>query len=212
MKRDFPVKEAARLYRQGKSTVAISQILGFSRSIVYSALKEHGIKFRSKSEARCFPIKKAIKLYNKYKLAYVVADKLGYHWATICRHLHKAGIEIIRGHPPKGGRYSRVGRRDYVYLYRPLHPYATKQGYIAEHRLFIEKHLGRYLMPWELVHHKNGIKDDNRIENLEVVSHTVNLAMYKMCQQCELRKEIRLLRWQIKELQQSLNYKLAPSE
>lgn len=54
----------------------------------------------------------------------------------------------------------------YKYIYSPQHPFKNKRNYVFEHRLVMEKHIGRYLKPKEVVHHINGIVNDNKIENL----------------------------------------------
>lgn len=68
----------------------------------------------------------------------------------------------------------RRTRKGYIYCKCPTYP--NKSKLVFEHRLVMEKHLGRYLSVEEDVHHINGIKTDNRIENLTVMNkkeHTV---------------------------------------
>jgi hypothetical protein len=71
----------------------------------------------------------------------------------------------LSGRPGKS-----VTGRGYINIYVPEHPNATSSGYVPEHRLVMEKRLGRSLDSQETVHHKNGIPDDNRLENLELWS------------------------------------------
>ena len=70
----------------------------------------------------------------------------------------------------KGGRI--INSQGYVMIHSPKHPDCNASGYVREHRLVMEKHLGRRLKFYELPHHINGIKTDNRIENLVLITRS----------------------------------------
>jgi hypothetical protein len=80
-----------------------------------------------------------------------------------------AGCRVERG--AANGRW-RGGRtrhkRGYVLVYAPGHLRAKSNPYVFEHILVVEELLGRYLAADETIHHRNGVRDDNRPENLEL--------------------------------------------
>src|SRR5262245_12081937 len=88
-----------------------------------------------------------------------------------------------------GGRWKDI--KGYVLVYATEHPSAHLR-YVKEHRLVMEKHLGRYLWPWEDVHHINRNKQDNRIENLQLISHAdhTKLESTKRWQNGQLRDKM----------------------
>jgi len=65
-----------------------------------------------------------------------------------------------------GGRATTTD--GYVRILKPNHPNANARRYVLEHIYIMSEHIGRPLEKGETVHHKNGIKTDNRIENLEL--------------------------------------------
>lgn len=69
----------------------------------------------------------------------------------------------------KGGK--RINTQGYVDIFCPDHPFTDCHNYYPEHRLVMEKYLGRFLYPSEKVHHINKNITDNRIENLELFAN-----------------------------------------
>ncbi len=64
----------------------------------------------------------------------------------------------------KGGEFK--DNEGYIRVYRPEHPNAQSRGYVPKHRLVMEEHLGRKLKEEEVVHHIDGDKENNDIDNL----------------------------------------------
>lgn len=96
------------------------------------------------------------------------------------RYIHGHANTFQKGvQNPKWNGGKTITSNGYIMLWKPDHPDRDSRGYIKEHRLIMEKHLGRRLKHSELVHHINGIKTDNRIENLEIMTMALHMQHHK---------------------------------
>ena len=90
-----------------------------------------------------------------------------------------------------------ISKGEYNYAIVPEHPKAIAHGYVLEHRIIMENHLGRLLLENEVVHHINGNKKDNNVDNLRVMDKKEHARLHGLkkgrkfvdlvCPQCKKR-------------------------
>jgi hypothetical protein len=73
-----------------------------------------------------------------------------------------------------------ISKGDYDYALVSSHPNRTPNGYVLFHRIVMENHLGRLLDANEVVHHLNGDKKDNRLENLELMDKKLHTKLHQL--------------------------------
>jgi biotin operon repressor len=190
---------------QRQSTEQIARELGCHATAVRRALKRLGIKIERRGATKYHQLQDREWLEERIKTQTIrqIAEEVGCkNHATVFAATRRLGISIpdrayqispegrrareegYRKRYPngrfgpdavrwKGGRRVAAG---YVYLYAPDHPRAGKRGTVQEHILVMERRLGRYLEPGEIVHHRNHVKDDNRPENLYLTKNGVHIS------------------------------------
>lgn len=89
--------------------------------------------------------------------------------------------------PSEFGGHRKHRNDGYIAVYVPYHQRANKDGYVMEHILIVERHIGRHLTEDEVVHHKNENKQDNRVENLMVMTKSSHAKLH--CKERQMKKK-----------------------
>lgn len=161
-----------KLYlEQELSMKEISKELGVAVGSVYNYIKKYGIKSRPSMTEKT---KKKISEANRGR----VSPRKGVHLSAETK---KKISEAKKGKMLKPSKYGghRKKRCDgYIVVYKPSHPRATKDGFVLEHILVMEEKIGRIITRDEAVHHINHVRDDNRIENLQLMTFKEHAALH----------------------------------
>ncbi len=177
--RKYDYSEIANLYKSGLGCDAIAERLGANRSTISAHLRDFGIS-RSSAEANkarsLYDVSKMKDLYLAGLSSAEIAKIMGCSAATVTLHMRKMGLsrsnreaQQLRSEqgkskgPRNGGRKINKG---YVEIYMPDHHLANTKGYVREHCYVWEEHNQMQIPDGWHVHHLNGIKYDNRPENL----------------------------------------------
>ncbi len=142
------------------------------------------------------------------KERYVQRSYMLKSWFTgLCRDCSRRSRAGENNPMWKDGRYKTMQGYIDIRLFPsdPFYAMTSKRWhYCREHRYVMAKSLGRCLTTQEAVHHLNGIKDDNRLENLELISPANHRRQTMFCHNCLLHKQIKLLRERIKALESEI--------
>jgi hypothetical protein len=171
---DYQTSTMVIMYlEEGLGTPYIGKVFGVSPTTIVKTLRSCGVEIRNRVECH----------------------KVGYQ---------KGRIEKLNGDKAKGWKGGRVTNSDgYIKILAGAdHPFVCmakgRPLYILEHRLVMARHLGRPLKESEIVHHLNGIRKDNRFENLGMVNRKRhdNNTVVKLIQERVLKLESELKKYQ----------------
>ena len=160
LKKDFLIKE---YIDKQKSMNQIAKENDIAIGTVYNYIKKYEIESRKHLTVEA---KRKISEKNKGRPSSLKGRHLSKETKEKISKAHKGRFR----NKTEFGGHKKQRQDGYICVYVPNHKNATKEGYVMEHILIMEHHIGRYLKDDEVVHHKNKIRNDNRIENLQLMT------------------------------------------
>ena len=151
-------------YTEEKKTMRqIGAELGVDAAAVFYHLKKYGIETRDRHD---HPISDKV----RENAEHVGQSRKGARQSADAKRKMSDAKKCRYVTPSAYGGHSKKRKDGYIRVYLPSHPHCSKDGYVMEHRLVMEDHIGRYLEEDEVVHHINRNRKDNRLENLLVMT------------------------------------------
>lgn len=173
-----------KLYIDERKTMReIGDALGVDAVAIYYRLHKFGIPTRDRHE---HPISDKVR-ENARRLG---RDRKGAKQTVEAKRKISDANKGRILNPSKYGGHTK-DRNGYVYVYSPTHPHCSLDGYVMEHRLVMESHIGRYLNKDEVIHHINGDKKDNTLENLVIMTPTDHMSFHMKKRHAKRKGEMR---------------------
>lgn len=174
----------ALYWGEGMSGKEIAKLLGCSPAAICMRMKASGIKTRHASSYPPTVAQREAWKRNGKKMASLPKTKMA---------------RVANGRKNKGrrkrldyefGGHEKKRRDGYIKVYVPDHPHCTADGYVMKHILVMEKAVGRLLTADECVHHINHLRDDNRVENLRLMTKSDHMSMHMRERHANMRSKL----------------------
>ena len=155
------------VYSMGFTCKEVAQILEVSSGSVHNVLHAYNVSptRRRRHQDDEVIIRKRVESRKGYKISE--------SQRKIISEANKCNYNGLNGYG-----HTKTQNNGYILVYVPEHPHCHSDGYVMLHTVIMERRIGRYLEPDEVVHHINHDRTDNRIENLQLMNKHEHCSMH----------------------------------